>query len=115
MKAGGSELPKFVQNRCFAHYGWDREVRGFCKEHKIAYQGFSLLTANRGVIEHPSFGEIAAKLDATPAQVIFAFARQIGMTPVTGTSNAEHMKQDLASLELKLPTDLVQAIESIAG
>lgn len=115
MKAGGPELPKFVQNRCFAHYGWDREVRGFCKEHKIAYQGFSLLTANRGVIEHPSFGEIAAKLDATPAQVIFAFARQIGMTPVTGTSNAEHMKQDLASLELKLPTDLVQAIESIAG
>ena len=34
---------------------------------------------------------------------------------MTGTSSAEHMKQDLANLELKLPTDLVQAIEAIAG
>src|ERR1700749_805132 len=29
MKADGTELPKFVQNRCFARYGWDREVRKF--------------------------------------------------------------------------------------
>src|SRR4029077_12938165 len=26
----GSELPAFVQNRCFARLGWDREVRAFC-------------------------------------------------------------------------------------
>jgi aryl-alcohol dehydrogenase-like predicted oxidoreductase len=37
------------------------------------------------------------------------------MLPLTGTSNSEHMKQDLASLELELPPEVVQAIESIAG
>ena len=54
-------------------------------------------------------------MNATPAQVVFAFARAVGMLPLTGTSNAEHMKQDLASLTLTLPPELVQAIESMAG
>jgi diketogulonate reductase-like aldo/keto reductase len=115
MIATGAELPAFVQNRCFARLGWDREVRAFCDAHKIIYQGFSLLTANREVVGHPPFIQMAAKLSATPAQVIFAFARQIGMVPMTGTSSAEHMKQDLDSFEVKLPEDLVSAIESIAG
>jgi aryl-alcohol dehydrogenase-like predicted oxidoreductase len=37
------------------------------------------------------------------------------MLPLTGTSNAEHMKDDLASLNLKLPSEVVQAFESMAG
>jgi diketogulonate reductase-like aldo/keto reductase len=55
MEAADLELPTFVQNRCFAHLGWDREVRAFCKKREIAYQGFSLLTANREVLENLSF------------------------------------------------------------
>src|SRR5262245_43428371 len=42
MKGTGAELPRFVQNRCFARLGWDRGVRAFCQEHDIVYQGFSL-------------------------------------------------------------------------
>ena len=115
MEASGAEMPAFVQNRCFARFGWDREVRRFCRERKIVYQGFSLLTANREVLEHPPFVEVAAKLNATPAQVIFSFARAIGMLPLTGTSSAEHMRQDLASVKIELPEQLVPAIEAIAG
>jgi aryl-alcohol dehydrogenase-like predicted oxidoreductase len=37
------------------------------------------------------------------------------MLPLTGTTNAEHMKQDLASLQLALPPDAVTAIESLTG
>lgn len=115
MKAAGLELPKFVQNRCFARLGWDRDVRSFCREHNVIYQGFSLLTANQEVLQHPPFIEVSRELNATPAQVIFAFARAVGMLPLTGTSNSDHMKQDLASVELTLPQELVKAIESIAG
>jgi len=39
----------------------------------------------------------------------------VGMLPLTGTSTAEHMKQDLASRDLVLPPDAVQAVESLAG
>jgi len=109
------EPPEFVQNRCYASRGWDREVRAFCRERNIIYQGFSLLTANQQVLRHPTIATLAVEINATPAQIIFAFARQIGMLPLTGTSSAEHMKQDLASLSLELPPDAVNAIEAIAG
>jgi diketogulonate reductase-like aldo/keto reductase len=115
MEATDTELPALVQNRCFARFGWDREVRGFCNQHNISYQGFSLLTANPEALRHRSFADLAASLNATPAQVVFSFARAIGMVPLTGTSNAEHMREDLASLDLQLAPDVVRAIESIAG
>jgi diketogulonate reductase-like aldo/keto reductase len=109
------ELPRFVQNRCFARTGWDRDVRAFCNQRGMTYQGFSLLTANPEVLNHPPLIDIAAKLNATAAQLIFAFVRAIGILPLTGTSSPEHMKQDLTGVELTLPPDLVRAMESIEG
>jgi diketogulonate reductase-like aldo/keto reductase len=115
MAESGAELPTFVQNRCFARTGWDREVRSFCSERKITYQGFSLLTANPEVLQHPLLTSLAAQANTTPAQIVFSFARSVGMLPLTGTSDAEHMKQDLASLNITLAPDSVQAIESLVG
>jgi diketogulonate reductase-like aldo/keto reductase len=115
MAAVHSEVPAFVQNRCYARLGWDRDVRLFCHEHNIIYQGFSLLTANPEILHHPLVARLAANANATPAQIVFAFARAVGMLPLTGTSNPEHMKQDLASSALALSPEAVQAIESLAG
>jgi diketogulonate reductase-like aldo/keto reductase len=115
MEAVGSGAPAFVQNRCYARMGWDREVRLFCRERKIVYQGFSLLTANAEVLHDAGVASLAARVKATPAQVVFAFARAVGMLPLTGTSDAEHMKQDLASSGLELPAEAVRAIEAMAG
>jgi diketogulonate reductase-like aldo/keto reductase len=115
MSATHTELPAFVQNRCFARLGWDRDVRLFCKERGIIYQGFSLLTANLEVLRHALVAGLTARAGATPAQVVFAFARALGMLPLTGTSDAEHMKQDLASRDLTLSADEVSAMESLAG
>jgi len=115
MEGAHLERTTFVQNRCFARDGWDREVRAFCRERKIVYQGFSLLTANRAVWESPAIAELAAELNATPAQVVFSFARAVGILPMTGTSNAEHMREDLGSLELMLPPEIVKILESMAG
>jgi diketogulonate reductase-like aldo/keto reductase len=115
MEAAHSELPAFVQNRCFARLGWDREVRSFCQQRKIVYQGFSLLTANREVLQHPPLIALAAQMNATASQLVFSFARAVGMLPLTGTSSADHMQEDLASLSLALPPEVVRVIESIAG
>jgi diketogulonate reductase-like aldo/keto reductase len=115
LAAGRLELPAFVQNRCYARLGWDREVRLFCSERRIIYQGFSLLTANVEVLRHSFVADVARRSNSTAPQIIFAFARAVGMLPLTGTSNAEHMQQDLASVTLSLAPDEVQAIESLAG
>lgn len=105
--------PQFVQIRCYARNRWDREMRDFCKEKKIVYQGFSLLTANRNILVNLEFLKIAARLKATPAQIVFTFARQVGMLPLTGTTDPIHMREDLASLSLTLSSDELQIIEQL--
>jgi diketogulonate reductase-like aldo/keto reductase len=115
MTASGAEAPAFVQNRCFARLGWDRDVRAFCADRRIVYQGFSLLTANLEVLQHPFVAGIARRARATPAQIVFRFAQAVGMLPLTGTADPEHMKQDLASAQLPLSDDEVRTLEALAG
>jgi diketogulonate reductase-like aldo/keto reductase len=109
------EKPAFVQNRCYARLGWDREVREWCRDNGVIYQGFSLLTANPEVFRHPLVHQIAAEHQATLPQIVFAFARGVGMLPLTGTSSPEHMQQDLASLKIQLSPEQVAAIESLVA
>lgn len=107
--------PSFVHNRCYASQGWDREVRAFCKVHNIIYQGFSLLTANRDVLVRPQTAELAARYNRSPAQIIFRFALDVGMTALTGTTTADHMRQDLDVFDFHLEPAEVRAIENLAG
>jgi diketogulonate reductase-like aldo/keto reductase len=107
--------PAFVQNRCFAHRGWDREVRAFCQARGAVYQGFSLLTANAGELRHPALLRLAARLGKTPAQVIFRFARHVGMLPLTGTTDPRHMREDLDSAGFDLTPEDARLVETISG
>lgn len=98
--------PAFVQNRCYASTGWDRDVRAACARHGICYQGFSLLTANRDVVQHHrEVRALAGELSVTTAQLVFALAHHRGMLPLTGTTSAEHMRLDLASTALPLTAE----------
>ncbi len=106
--------PIMVQNRCYAIVGWDREVRDICKQHNIIYQGFSLLTANGQYINDRLVQDIARRLNTGVAPVIFSFAMHVGMMPLTGTTDMEHMRLDLTALDLKLTEQDVRDIESIA-
>lgn len=108
---GAKVKPTFVQNRCFAQQGWDKDVREFCIENGIKYQGFSLLTANPFVL--PKVKQIADKINKTPAQVLFRFSMHIGILPLTGTTSQIHMKEDLA-LDFSLKEEDIQFIENIA-
>jgi YD repeat-containing protein len=105
--------PMVVQNRCYASMGWDKEVRNICDTHKVIYQGFSLLTANIHIMNSPVVQNIAKRLGCNAAQVIFRFASQIGMLPLTGTSSAQHMKEDLECDKLELTPQELAQIETI--
>jgi diketogulonate reductase-like aldo/keto reductase len=95
-----SPKPAFVQNRCYAATGWDRDVRAFCRENAILYQGFSLLTANPHLLRDARVQSAAERRGATPEQLIFRFALEVGMIPLTGSSSARHLVQDLGVYEL---------------
>ena len=106
--------PAWVQNRCFAVTGWDFWVRDYCRVNGITYQGFSLLTANQPVLRSAEIAKLAAAHDRTPAQIIFRFAIDVGMAPLTGTSDPGHMRQDLAVVDFHLDPAEVERIERMA-
>jgi len=107
--------PRFVQNRCFAANYWDRDMREFCAEQHIVYQGFSLLTANAHILGAPELISVARRYGRTIPQVVFRFAQQVGMLPLTGTTDSEHMKHDLASSTFQLVTDEIALIEALGA
>lgn len=111
---GAAVVPTFVQNRCYATLGWDRDVRAFCAKQGIIYQGFSLLTANREALSHPQVQTIAQRHGRSPIQVIFRFALDVGMLPLTGTTSAEHMRHDLAVVDdFQMDADEVARIDGL--
>jgi diketogulonate reductase-like aldo/keto reductase len=111
--AGDEARPAFVQNRCYARAGWDRAVREFCRAHQIVYQGFSLLTANGRELAHPRVAAIAARHRRSVPEVVFRFAIDVGMLPLTGTTRVAHMRQDLSVVDFALEADEIAAIEGI--
>jgi diketogulonate reductase-like aldo/keto reductase len=112
---GARVRPRFVQNRCYAVRGWDRHVRAFCAASGLVYQGFSLLTANRQVLTHPELVRIAARHCRTPAQVVFRFALDVGMVILTGTTSADHMREDLAVFDFGLEPEEVALVEGLVA
>jgi diketogulonate reductase-like aldo/keto reductase len=105
--------PRFVQNRCFAAEGWDRQVRKYCAANGLVYQGFSLLTANRAVLSRRELMEIANRHGRTVCQIIFRFALEVGMIALTGTSNAAHMREDLEVFDFRLDASDAEQIEAL--
>lgn len=106
--------PRFVQNRCYAVRGWDHRVREFCRDNDLVYQGFSLLTANRDVLARPELVQIAKRHRQSVSQVVFRFALDVGMLPLTGTTDAGHMRDDLSVFDFRLEPDEIRQVENLA-
>jgi diketogulonate reductase-like aldo/keto reductase len=111
---GARTRPRFVQNRCYAARGWDRRVREFCAANGMIYQGFSLLTANRPALARPEMVQIARRHGRTVSQIVFRFAIEVGMMPLTGTTDVEHMRADLTVFDFALTPAEVATIGALS-
>lgn len=94
--------PSIVQNRFYAATGFDRELRAWCGAQgaPVRHQSFWTLTANRNAIGAPAVRALAAERGASAEAVFFKYVTQLGITPLTGTTSREHMRDDLAALAM---------------
>ncbi len=81
----------------------------------MIYQGFSLLTGNRDVLTRPELVHIAKRYGRTVSQIVFRFALDVGMLPLTGTTSADHMRADLDIFDFSLGPAELQVIERLAS
>ncbi|CAM9141815.1 unnamed protein product [Chrysoparadoxa australica] len=88
--------PKAVQNRFYSESGFDVEVRALAASKGAAYQSFWTLTGNMEALMGPEVGMVAASLGLTVPQAMYAFVRSLGIVPLSGTTDEQHMRDDLA-------------------
>jgi diketogulonate reductase-like aldo/keto reductase len=110
---GAKIAPAFVQNRCLARAAWDADVRTLCQAYDIVYQAFSLVPANQQVLSSPPVIAIARRHDKSLSQVVFRFAIQLGILPLTGTINTTHMRENLDVFDFSLSDEDVEFMLAI--
>ncbi|WAR43956.1 aldo/keto reductase family protein [Methylomonas rapida] len=94
--------PAIIQNRFYRDTGFDAGIREFCRQQGIIYQSFWTLTANPRILASATIEDLAAEYRRSPAQIFFRYLTQIGIVPLTGTTSAQHMTEDLAIFEFEL-------------
>lgn len=105
--------PSVVQNRFYQESGYDKEIRSFCKENNIIYQSFWTLTANPHILQSAELIELSQKYNKNVIQLFFNYLHQIGITPLTGTTDMEHMRSDLESFDIVLDDSGILKLNSL--
>jgi len=112
---GARIRPPFVQNRCFVRASWDRDMYALCQKENILYQAFALLSGNRQALVKPCVTEIAHHHNKTVPQVIYRFAFELGMVPLTGTTDVSHMREALDIFDFTLTHNEIETLLTLHG
>jgi pyridoxine 4-dehydrogenase len=67
-------------------------------------------------LQSTALSDVARQLDATPTQVALAWLlqRAPNILLIPGTSSLEHLRENLATTDLELPSDMVKMLDQVA-
>jgi len=89
-----------VQNRWYERNGWDHEVVEWCRANGAQYQSFWTLTGSPSLLSHPATTAIAKANNCSPHRTVYRFVQSLGITPLCGTTDEAHMRDDLTAENL---------------
>lgn len=91
--------------------GPEWELIPWCRERKIAIMAYTPIEQGR-MLRHKALVEIAARHNATPAQVALAWLlRQDGMIVIPKASRQEHVRENRGALDLRLSAEDLAALD----
>ena len=102
--------PSIVQNRFYAQSGYDKEIRGFCKQNNITYESFWSLTANPNILSSEVLENLEVKYQKGVAEIFYRFLNHIDIVPLNGTTSTKHMIEDLKIGEFELRNEEISSI-----
>lgn len=92
--------PAVVQNRFFYKERFAVPIRKFCRDNGILFQSFWTLSANPNLVNSQPVLDVAQKAGVDIAAAYYSLVIGLeGVTILDGTTDEEHMKEDLAGLE----------------
>jgi diketogulonate reductase-like aldo/keto reductase len=107
--------PSVIQNRFYHKFDFDKGIRQFCHDHDVVYESFWTLTGNPNLVQSSTVKVLAAQYQVSCEQLWFRFVMALGIVPLSGTTNLQHMKEDLRVPDIPLSSSDVQKLTSLLG
>jgi 2,5-diketo-D-gluconate reductase A len=89
------------------------ELRAFNGSKGILTQAWSPLGQGGELLEHPAIAEIAARHNATPAQVVIAWHLAIGNVVIPKSVTESRIRENYAALDVRLDAADIEAINGL--
>ena len=90
-----------------------REARAYHERHGIVTQSWSPLGQGKTLLTDARIADIAVKHGRSAAQVILAWHLALGLSVIPKASDAEHLTDNFAALDLTLDDEDMAAIEAM--
>jgi 2,5-diketo-D-gluconate reductase A len=110
--ASETELVPAVNQIELHPYFQNREVRAYGEEHGIATEAWAPI-AQGAVLGDPTIGEIAERLDRTPAQVVLRWHIQHGHIVFPKSVTPERIHENFQLFDFELEPDDLERIDSL--
>jgi diketogulonate reductase-like aldo/keto reductase len=69
------------------------------------HRSFWTLTGSPSLLQHATLQRFAQKKGISPAQAIYRLAQVNGVTPLSGTTNEQHMKEDVSVENIEVSSE----------
>ena len=95
-------------------YSQEKKLKEFLASQKMTVQAwYPLGHGDKGLLEEPVFGKLAAKYGKTSAQIILRWHLQAGNVVIPGSKNPEHIKANFALFDFALTDEEMAQIEAL--
>lgn len=95
-------------------YSQEKKLKEFLASQKMTVQAwYPLGHGDKGLLEEPVFGKLAAKYEKTSAQIILRWHLQAGNVVIPGSKNPEHIKANFALFDFALTDEEMAQIEAL--
>ena len=95
-------------------YSQEKKLKEFLASQKMTVQAwYPLGHGDKGLLEEPVFGKLAAKYGKTSAQIILRWHLQAGNVVIPGSKNPEHIKGNFALFDFALTDEEMAQIEAL--
>lgn len=104
-----------VLNQVELHVGFMQpELREYHRAHGIVTEAWAPLARGEN-LDAPEFARIAAKHEASPAQVALAYLLAQGCSVVPKTANLDRLEENLGAVSLSLDAEDVALLDGVSG
>jgi len=107
-----ADLPPVVNQVQFSPFEYRRRLLEACEERDVVIEAYSPLGTGRH-LRHPAVGEIARRLDRTPAQVLVRWAVERNLVVLPKSTHRERIVENGQVFDFTLSADDMTALDAL--